>query len=47
MISLKEIKESLLHVVFPHVCDGCGSDLLNIESRLCIRCLSSIPETNF
>ena len=47
MIGLKEIKESLLHVIFPHVCDGCGSDLLNIESRLCIRCLSSLPETNF
>jgi len=47
MIRFKEIKESLLHVVFPHVCDGCGSDLLNIESRLCIRCLSSLPETNF
>ena len=47
MIGFKEIKESLLHVVFPHVCDGCGSDLLNIESRLCIRCLASLPETNF
>lgn len=47
MLRLKEIKESILHVVFPHVCDGCGSDLLNIESRLCIRCLSNLPETNF
>ena len=47
MIGFKEIRESLLHVVFPHVCDGCGSDLVNIESRLCIRCLSSLPETNF
>src|SRR6185503_4119198 len=47
MIGFKEIKESLLHLVFPHVCDGCGSDLLNIESRLCIRCLASLPETNF
>lgn len=47
MLRLKEIKESILHVVFPHVCDGCGSDLLNIESRLCIRCLASLPETNF
>src|SRR5262245_36697105 len=47
MISFKEIKDSLLHVVFPHVCDGCGSDLLNIESRLCLRCLTSLPETNF
>ena len=47
MIGIKEIKESILHVVFPHVCDGCGSDLLNIESRLCIRCVASLPETNF
>ena len=47
MINIREIKESLLHVVFPHVCDGCGSDLLNIASTLCIRCLSSLPETNF
>ena len=47
MFRVKEIKDSILHVVFPHVCDGCGSDLLNPESRLCIRCLASLPETNF
>jgi ComF family protein len=47
MLRFKELKESILQVVFPHVCDGCGSDLLNIESRLCIRCLASLPETNF
>lgn len=47
MPTLKEIKESILQLVFPHVCDGCGSDLLNIESRLCLRCLTSLPETNF
>lgn len=47
MIRFKEIKESILHVVFPHVCDGCGSDLVNIESCLCIRCVASLPETNF
>ena len=47
MIRLKEIKESLLQIVFPHVCDGCGSDLLNIESQLCLHCLAALPETNF
>ncbi len=47
MLRLKEIKESILHILFPHICDGCGSDLLNVESRLCIRCLASLPETNF
>lgn len=47
MLRLKEIRDSILHVVFPHVCDGCGSDLLNVESNLCIRCLYSLPQTNF
>ena len=47
MIRLKEIKDSLLQLVFPHVCDGCGSDLLSEESRLCLRCLAAMPETNF
>lgn len=47
MITYKEIKDSLLQLVFPHVCDGCGSDLLNVESQLCLRCLAAMPETNF
>lgn len=47
MIRLKEIKDSLLHIVFPHVCDGCGNDVVNVESSLCIRCLASLPETKF
>jgi len=47
MISVKEIKDSFLHLFFPHVCAGCGSDLLNEESMLCIRCMADLPETNF
>lgn len=47
MITAKEIKESILHVLFPHVCAGCGSDLLNEESVLCIHCTAVLPETNF
>jgi ComF family protein len=47
MISFKEIKESVLQLIFPHVCDGCGSDLLNETSQLCLRCLHAMPETNF
>jgi ComF family protein len=41
------IKESLLHLAFPHVCAGCGSDQLSRESLLCLDCLSSLPETSF
>ena len=44
---LKEIKDALLHLVFPHVCEGCGSDVLEVQNELCLKCLSSLPETNF
>jgi ComF family protein len=47
MISVKEIRDSVLQLFFPHVCAGCGDDLLNEESLLCLHCLSSMPETNF
>lgn len=47
MIRLKEIKESVLHLLFPHVCSGCGNDILNKESVLCMRCIDAMPETNF
>jgi ComF family protein len=47
MIRLNEIRESFFHLFFPHVCSGCGSDLVNEESNLCLHCLTSMPETNF
>ena len=47
MISAKEIKDSFLHLLFPHICAGCGTDLLDKESMLCIRCIAGLPETNF
>jgi ComF family protein len=47
MIGLKEIKNSFLHVLFPHVCCGCGTDNLPAESMLCMQCITALPETNF
>ncbi len=47
MVSLDKIKESFLHLLFPHICCGCGSDILNKQSYLCMRCLESMPETQF
>src|ERR1700741_3998758 len=47
MISVKEIKDSVLHLLFPHVCTGCGSDILHETSELCMRCMNALPETNF
>ena len=47
MIRFREIKDSFVHLLFPHVCNGCGSDILNKESMLCMRCIDAMPETNF
>ncbi|HEV7782702.1 MAG TPA: phosphoribosyltransferase family protein [Chitinophagaceae bacterium] len=43
----KEIKDAFLHLFFPHVCTGCGSDILNEASLLCMRCMATLPETGF
>lgn len=47
MVSVVEIKDAFLHLLFPHVCSGCGSDILNEETALCMRCTYALPETNF
>lgn len=47
MSLLEEIKESFLHLLFPHICVGCGSDNLSKENILCIRCMERLPETRF
>ena len=44
---IKEIKDALLHLAFPHVCESCGTDNLQVDHILCLRCLSSLPNTNF
>jgi ComF family protein len=44
---LKNIFNSSLHLLYPHVCTGCGSDLLDAENLLCLTCLHDLPHTNF
>lgn len=47
MTTAKEIRDSLLQWVFPHNCSGCGSDIINRDSSLCMRCIETLPETHF
>lgn len=47
MVSVKEIKSSLLDLLFPDICAGCGDDLSGNSSVLCLKCIEAIPETNF
>lgn len=44
---LTDIKESVLHLIFPHVCAGCGNDVLPKEQALCLRCLDALPLTHY
>ena len=47
MISVREIKDSLLHLLFPNICAGCGAELANNNTVLCMKCVDDLPETNF
>jgi ComF family protein len=44
---LKNIFNSTLHLFYPHVCTGCGSDLLQEDKLLCLTCTHDLPHTNF
>jgi ComF family protein len=44
---LKDIREAVLHLAFPHVCCGCSSDLLPLQNLLCLHCLERLSPTNF
>ncbi len=47
MQSLKTIFADTLHLFYPHVCTGCGSDLVQTDQLLCLRCVSNLPHTNY
>ena len=37
----------LFHLFFPHICLGCGSDVVDKESFICLQCINDLPHTNF
>jgi ComF family protein len=47
---LKTIKEAFTdfsHLLFPHNCIGCGTDILQNDAVLCAKCFEELPYTNF
>lgn len=44
---LKNIVNSTMHLFYPHVCTGCGSDLLQEDNLLCLKCMHNLPHTDF
>ncbi len=47
MVAVKDILADALHLFYPHICTGCGSDLINKNNLLCINCIDELPYTNF
>ena len=47
MKAVTELREALLHLVFPRVCAGCGREVPGREMILCLHCLHELPETQF
>lgn len=45
--SLHMIKEGLLHLLYPRLCEGCRSPLLASEEVLCTGCALQLPETYY
>jgi len=44
---IQQYTSGLLHLFFPHLCAGCGSDIVTTEQQLCLRCIMALPQTNF
>jgi len=47
MLTIQSSINDFIHLFFPHVCTGCGSDILDSNHQLCLRCMSELPATNF
>lgn len=37
----------LSHLFFPHVCEGCGTDVLDNQEPVCPKCFDELPFTGF
>lgn len=44
---LKTITNSISHILFPHLCNGCGSGLVSGTHLLCLKCYNHLDKTNF
>ena len=39
--------ENIVHLLYPRICAGCGSDLISINNVICGECMNEIPLTGF
>ena len=44
---IKAVFNSISHLLFPQLCNGCGSDLVNGHHLICLKCYQHLNETGF
>ena len=44
---IKSYINSFSHLLYPHNCEGCGTDILNDDDFLCAKCFYELPKTGF
>jgi ComF family protein len=47
MFTFKNMLANTLQLFYPHICIGCGSDLIDKGNLLCLHCIYDLPHTNF
>jgi ComF family protein len=47
MMQVRSVIKDFAHLFFPHVCAGCGTDIISPHTPVCARCLNRLPLTNF
>ena len=47
MSLLKNILSDTLQLFYPHICNGCSSDILPDKNLLCLKCIHDLPYTGF
>ncbi len=45
--TLKSYVNAFSHLLYPHNCEGCGTDILNDDGYLCAKCFYDLPKTGF
>lgn len=44
---IKKLLASATHLFYPHLCIGCGNDLLSHDALLCLGCINELPHTGY
>ncbi len=44
---IKQQANDAVHLFYPHVCIGCGTDVIEHDQVLCLQCFSDFPTTDY